>query len=141
MMQITHLGGDRFAVRIRGHELVTDQPVDAGGDDAGPTPTELFVAGLAACVAFYAGRFLRRHVDASVPISVACSYDMSADRPARVTAVRLSLDVPATLPDDVRDGLLRAAEHCTVHNSLQTPPDVRISVASVREAVPAAVGR
>jgi putative redox protein len=117
---------------------VTDQPRDAGGDDAGPTPTELFVAGLAACVAFYAGRFLRRHLDTSVRFSVACSYDMSVDRPARVTAVRLTLDVPAALRDDVRDGLLRAAEHCTVHNSLQTPPDVLILV---RDAAPAGVGR
>jgi putative redox protein len=32
-----------------------------GGGDVGPTPTELFVAGLASCVAFYARRYLRRH--------------------------------------------------------------------------------
>lgn len=138
MIEIAHQSGDRFTVRIRGHELVTDQPADAGGDDAGPTPTELFVAGLASCVAFYAGRFLRRHADASVPFSVACSYDMSADRPARVASVRLTMNVPTALPDDVRDGLLRAAEHCTVHNSLRTPPDVRISV---RDAMPADAGR
>jgi putative redox protein len=138
MIEITHVSGDRFVVRIRDHELVTDQPRDVGGDDAGPTPTELFVAGLAACVAFYAGRFLRRHIDASVPFSVACSYDMSVDRPARVTAVRLTVDVPTTLHDDVRDGLLRAAEHCTVHNSLRTPPDVLISV---RSAASAGVGQ
>lgn len=137
MIEITHLSGDRFAVRIRDHELVTDQPADAGGDDAGPTPTELFVAGLAACVAFYAGRFLRRHIDTSVPLSVACSYDMSVDLPPRVTSVRLTVDVPTMLRGDVRDGLLRAAEHCTVHNSLRTPPDVRIAV---RDAVPAGSG-
>jgi uncharacterized OsmC-like protein len=136
MIEVAHHEGDRYTVRIRGHELVTDQPVDAGGDDAGPTPTELFVAGLAACVAFYAGRFLRRHTDVSV--SVACVYDMSDDRPARVTAVRLSVDVPTTLRDDVREGLRRAAEHCTVHNSLRTPPDVHISV---RDSVPAAATR
>jgi uncharacterized OsmC-like protein len=126
MIQVTHQDGDRYTVRIRGHELVTDQPVEAGGDDAGPTPTELFVAGLAACVAFYAGRFLRRHTDSSV--SVACTYDMSEDRPARVIAVRMSVDVPTALRDDVREGLRRAVEHCTVHNSLRTPPDVHISV-------------
>ena len=138
MIEVAHQAGDRYTVRVRGHELVTDQPMDAGGADAGPTPTELFVAGLAACVAFYAGRFLRRHIDAAVPFSVACAYDMSEDRPARVTAVRLSVDVPTPLRDDVREGLRRAAEHCTVHNSLQAPPDVRISV---RDVVPAGAGR
>jgi putative redox protein len=138
MIQVTHQSGDRFAVRIRDHELVTDQPTDAGGDDVGPTPTELFIAGLASCVAFYAGRFLRRHADASVPFSVACSFDMSVDRPARVASVRLTVNVPTALPDDVRNGVLRAAEHCTVHNSLRTPPEVRISL---RDAVPANAGR
>jgi hypothetical protein len=63
---------------------------------------------------------------------------MSVDRPARVRGIRLTVDVPAALRDDVRDGLLRAAEHCTVHNSLRTPPDVCISV---RDAVPALSGR
>ncbi len=135
MISVAHLASDRYAVRIRDHELVTDQPVDGGGDDSGPTPTELFVAGLAACVAFYAGRFLRRHVETSVPFSVTCSYDMSADRPSRVTSVRLTLDLPTMLDDDVRAGLLRAAEHCTVHNTLRMPPDVDISV---RDALPSA---
>lgn len=132
MIEVSQGRGDRYTVRVRGHELLTDQPVDAGGDDAGPTPTELFVAGLAACVAFYAGRFLRRHTDASV--SVSCAYDMSADRPARVTAVRLSVDVPTTLRDDVREGLRRAVEHCTVHNSLRQPPEVDISVRDLARA-------
>jgi len=132
MIEVSQRRGDRYTVRVRGHELLTDQPLDVGGDDAGPTPTELFVAGLAACVAFYAGRFLRRHTDA--PVSVACAYEMSADRPARVTAVRLSVDVPTTLRDDVREGLRRAVEHCTVHNSLRQPPDVLISV---RDLAPA----
>lgn len=136
MIQVAHDDGDRCTVTIRGHELVTDQPVDAGGGNAGPTPTELFVAGLAACVAFYAGRFLRRHTDGAV--SVACSYDMSHDRPARVSAIRLLVDVPTALREDVREGLRRAVEHCTVHNSLMTPPDVRISV---RDATLAGAGR
>lgn len=126
VIEVAHDEGDRYSVSIRGHQLVTDQPVSAGGDDAGPTPTELFVAGLAACVSFYAGRFLRRHTEDSA--SVVCSFEMSQDRPTRVLAIRLQVNVPTALRDDVREGLRRAVEHCTVHNSLRTPPEVRISV-------------
>jgi putative redox protein len=57
-LQVRHLGDDRFAIDVRGHEIVVDQPVDAGGQDTAPTPTELFVASLAGCVAFYARRYL-----------------------------------------------------------------------------------
>ena len=49
---VQHEDGDRFQVLVRGHRLVIDQPVADGGTDAGPTPTELFVAGLASCVGF-----------------------------------------------------------------------------------------
>src|SRR6266498_6065514 len=60
-LAVTHLSTDAYEIDIRGHRLTVDQPVEAGGANLGPTPTELFAASLAACVGFYAGRFLRRH--------------------------------------------------------------------------------
>ena len=127
MITVTHEHGDRMAIRIRGHDLVADQPISEGGDDAGPTPTELFVAGLAACVGFYAERFLRRH-GPDAGLSVTCDFAMSTDRPSRVVAVDLRIDVPWALRDDLREALYRAVDHCTVHNSLRTPPAVRIEI-------------
>ncbi|MBN1150071.1 OsmC family protein [candidate division WOR-3 bacterium] len=34
----------------RGHEILSDQTPDYGGDDTGPTPLDLVVMGLAGCV-------------------------------------------------------------------------------------------
>ena len=136
MITVTHVRGDRMAIRIRGHDLVADQPMDAGGEDAGPTPTELFVASLAACVGFYAERFLRRHAP-DVGLSVTCDFAMSTDRPSRVASVDLRIDLPVPLRADLRDALLRAVDHCTVHNSLRTPPAVRMEI---RDSVTAPVG-
>ena len=127
MITVTHEHGDRMAIRIRGHDLVADQPISEGGDDAGPTPTELFVAGLAACVGFYAERFLRRH-GPDAGLTVTCDFAMSTDRPSRVVSVDLRIDVPWALRDDLREALHRAVDHCTVHNSLRTPPAVRIEI-------------
>ena len=53
MIAVSYLGGDRLHIDVRGHELSADQPVEDGGGDTAPTPTELFVAGLSACVGFY----------------------------------------------------------------------------------------
>jgi putative redox protein len=119
---------DRFSVRIRGHVVMVDQPVEDGGDDMGPTPTELFVAGLAGCVGFYAERFLRRHGLTADGLRVACEFDMAEDRPARVSAIRLTVDVPALLTPQQRVALERVVEHCTVHNSIRQAPDVRIDL-------------
>lgn len=127
-MRIEHEGGDRYRVRIRGHELVVDQPAVDGGEDAGPTPTELFVAGLASCVAFYAGRFLRRHRLPTEGLTVECSFAFAEDRPARVGKVAMAVRLPEGFPEERRAALLAVVEHCTVHNSLRQPPEVEIAL-------------
>lgn len=55
-IEVSHVDGDAYAVEIRGHRLPVDRPEEAGGQDTAPTPTELFAASLATCVAFHCGR-------------------------------------------------------------------------------------
>ena len=125
-MRVDYCDGDRFEISIRDHVVTVDQPTDIGGDDLGPTPTELFVAGLASCVAFYARRYLRRHkLDAS-GLCVETSYGMAA-KPARVSHVELQIRLPLDLPRERREGLLAAAAHCTVHHSITTAPEIAVS--------------
>jgi putative redox protein len=127
-IRVDHATGDQFAIAVRGHAVTVDQPVVDGGDDCGPTPTELFVAGLASCVAFYAGRYLARHDIDPGGLAVDASFEMGA-RPARVADIRIDVHVPPGLPEERREALLAVASHCTVHNSISTPP--RISVGLV----------
>lgn len=127
-LRVDHVTGDRFTIGIRDHVVTVDQPVDMGGDDTGPTPTELFVAGLAACVAFYARRYLRRHKLDQTGLTVETTYRMGT-KPARVTEVQMQIHVPGDLPPARRDGLLAVASHCTVHNSITTAPEIRVGLA------------
>jgi putative redox protein len=124
-MTVRHQGGDRFEIDVRDHRVIVDQPIWAGGSDKGPTPTELFVAGLASCVAFYAERFLRRH---SLPVrglEVRCEFAMDSQA-ARVASVQLGVVVPAFLNEGHRRALLAVVDHCTVHNSIRQGPEVGI---------------
>lgn len=132
---VTPIAGDHFAIDVRGHRIEVDQPVAAGGSDAAPTATELFVASLAGCAAFFVGRFLRRHGVDDREWSVRCGYHWSEDRPSRVTIVEVELLLPGGLSDEVRNGALRAADRCTVRDSVRSGLDVRTSV---REAAPVA---
>jgi uncharacterized OsmC-like protein len=127
-MDVRFVVGETYEATVRGHRIMVDQPVDAGGDDRAPTPTELFVASLAGCVAFYAGRYLTRHGFNRDGLAVSASFEMAADKPARVARVKLTVRVPADLPDDRRPALTAVIAHCTVHNSLTAPPAVAIEL-------------
>jgi uncharacterized OsmC-like protein len=125
---VSHDGGDRFTVDIRGHRLTVDQPIEDGGLDTAPTPTELFVAGLAACVAHYARRYLARHDLPTEGLAVETRFSM-ATRPARVDRIDVCLHLPDGVPDERRAALLAVASHCTVHNTLENAPHVVIGLA------------
>jgi putative redox protein len=129
---VRHLGGDRLRIDIRGHELHTDQPVEDGGEDTAPTPTELFLGSLASCVAFYGQRFLRRHGLSTEGFTVSCRYAW-AENPHRVGEIDLTVDAPGLIPEQ-RQAFERVIGHCTVHNTLLKPPEVRIRVASAQAA-------
>ena len=132
-VRVDHLTGDEFTIGVRGHRLTVDQPVAAGGRDTAPTPTELFVAGLASCVAFYARRYLARHDLPTEGLAVDAVYEMGS-RPARVSAVDLRLHLPPGVPESRREPLLAVASHCTVHNTLTTEPDVVVRLAEPEAA-------
>jgi len=127
-LEVRYLAGESYAIDVRGHEVLVDQPPPHGTDVAA-TPTELFVAALASCVAFYAGGYLTRHGVCRAGLRVAAEFEMATDRPARVSRVRLRLSVPPGLPAERRAGLVAVAAHCTVHNTVRQAPEVSIELA------------
>ena len=92
-LTVASLGGDRHRIMVRGHEIVVDQPVESGGEDAGPTPTDLFVASLASCVAHYARRGLGAGGEGP---TVRCTWRMSETPPWRVAAIAIDVTLPAS---------------------------------------------
>jgi putative redox protein len=125
---VSYVGGESYAVAARGHALLTDQPVAAGSADTAMTPTELLVASLSSCVAFYAGRYLARHGLSRDGLHVGAAFSTATDRPARVAKVRLTIRVPGGIPPGREAALLAVASHCTVHNTLRQPPDIAIEL-------------
>jgi uncharacterized OsmC-like protein len=127
-VSVTHDGGDRFSIGIRGHVVRVDQPESDGGTDSAPTPTDLFVASLASCVAFYARRYLLRHDLPQEGLRVSAEAEFGA-KPSRVAAITVALTLPDGVPEDKRAALLAVASHCTVHNTLEHPPQVLVHLA------------
>jgi putative redox protein len=125
---VTYESGDRFDIAIRGHVIHVDQPESDGGTDTAPTPTELFVASLASCVAFYARRYLKRHDLPQQGLTVSAQAESGA-KPSRVASMTIIVTLPDGVPEGKRQALLAVASHCTVHNTLTHPPEVLVQLA------------
>jgi putative redox protein len=101
------------------HRLLTDEPVDIGGDASGPAPHELLPAALAGCVSTTLVMYARRNHWDLGQVTVGVDYDhRSTPRHADI-AIELTGDLtPGQL-----ERLERVAAACPVRRSIETGID------------------
>lgn len=126
--------GGKFTqlMRTASHEFFADEPDSFGGDDLGPTPYDLLLAGLGACtsmtIKMYADRkgiplqevyieleHSREHVDD-------CDTCNNSDN--RIDAIYRSIKLSGELSDKQRADLMRIADRCPVHRTLENRIDI-----------------
>jgi uncharacterized OsmC-like protein len=126
-LSVSFHGGTRHDIVSRGHRIVTDQPVEDGGQDAGPSPVELFVGSVASCVAYFVGRFCARHGISQDGLSVEAEWAM-AENPHRVGRIDLAIHLPLRTTPEMKERLMKVALGCTVHHSLAIAPTIDIKI-------------
>jgi uncharacterized OsmC-like protein len=124
-VKITHLDQVKFAIQSRSHSIVCDQPAENGGEDSGMTPPELLLASLGSCAAFYAVQYLktRNFAESGVEVSVTAAKLKS---PARLGNFQIRVACPVSLTEEQTEGLTRSVHHCLIHNTLLSPPEIKI---------------
>ena len=117
------------------HRLVADEPRPIG-EDQGPTPYDLLLAGLGACtsmtVRMYAARkgwplervrvtlrHSRIHAKDCADCETSTSWIEHIDR---------DIELSGDLDDTQRQRLLQIAEHCPVHRTLTSEVDIATSL-------------
>ena len=133
-VKITHLDKVRFAIHSRSHSIICDQPTENGGEDSGMTPPELLLASLGSCAAFYAMQYLKARNLAETGVEVTVTAE-KLRQPARVGNFRVQVVCPVSLTEEQTEGLMRSVHHCLVHNTLLTPPEIKIELAISELAV------
>src|SRR5690349_20384576 len=100
----------KHMVQVREHQLTVDEPLDSGGEDAGPDPQELLAVSLASCTAITMEMYANRkgwdlgHVEVDVeyhPAERGCP-----------TKFELVLRLPDDLPEEQAERLLVIAAKC-----------------------------
>jgi uncharacterized OsmC-like protein len=126
-VKITHLDHVKFAIQSRSHTIVCDQPAENGGEDSGMTPPELLLASLGSCAAFYAVQYLKTRNLAQSGVEVSITAE-KLKQPARLGNFRIHVVSPVSLTEEQTEGLMRSVHACLIHNTLLTPPEIKIEL-------------
>jgi putative redox protein len=123
-------GKMKHVVHVRDHTFPVDEGAAAGGEDAGPTPHDLYDAALGACkaltVLWYASR---KHIPVD-DIAVTVERDDTDER-AGTYRLRATLALTGPLTEPQRQELLNVAGKCPVHKLMtQVTTEIRTDLAS-----------
>ena len=109
-----------------GITLKTDAPKDIGGDASAFSPTDLVAAALAACVLTTVAMFAERHELDLTGMTAHIAKEMTTT-PRRIGHLPLTVHLPASVSDEMRQALERVAHTCPVHASLHPDVDAPIT--------------
>jgi len=129
-----------FAQEVRAgrHLLTADEPAAMGGHDTGPTPYGYLLAALGSCTAMTLRLYARRKKLPLDHVAVRLRHDRihaadCADCEARDGKIELferEIVVTGDLNADQRADLLRIADKCPVHRTLEAEAVIRTRLAS-----------
>ena len=125
---VTSLTNLRNEVRYgEGHTLITDEPVAAGGEDAGPDPYTLLLAALGSCISMTTMLYARRkgwplervHVRLRQQrIHAEDCNECEHTKDGFVHRIERSVSFEGNLTDEQLSRLQEVAHKCPVHRTL-----------------------
>ena len=123
---VRSLGNLRQEISAGAHTFYADEPVDAGGDNAGPDPYELLLAALGACTSMTLQQYARRKgwplEDVEVRMSHRRDYARDCEdcdtQPVQIDQIERRITLKGQLDQAQRTRLLEVAEKCPVHRTL-----------------------
>jgi putative redox protein len=125
-MAIAVIGKEHYKTEVTtsGHSVFVDEPVDVGGTDTAPAPSEFLEVALASCTAITIRMYADRKGWAVKKISV----DVSISKDDKLTRFDRKILLQGELSEEQRARLLQIANSCPVHKVLSNPIEVNTSL-------------
>lgn len=128
----------QLEVKARAHAIVSDVPTSVGGKDTGMTPHEMFLGGIAGCIAdtlwMYANTKKLDLQELSVTISESLVDDPNGSG-QKIPSITEQIEVKGNLTKDQVRKLHALAPKCPVHKLFTGPKQISTTIAHVAPPV------
>ncbi len=122
----SHIGKELYRTEIAspsGSTLLSDEPLDRGGQNKGLSPTELLAASLAACTSVTLRMYADRKGWDLAEINT--HIELVRDDLVNKTAIERSIQLIGNLDETQKARLLAIANNCPVHRILNNPIEIK----------------
>jgi uncharacterized OsmC-like protein len=129
-------GADSFKQEIVAgkHRLIADEPLSAGGGDAGPDPYDYLLASLGVCTSLTVGFYARRNrwPLENVTVSLWHSRIHAKDceecetKEGMLDRIDVEIDMTGSLNAEQHKKLMEIAAKCPVHRTLTSEINIRL---------------
>ena len=135
MSVVVRSRGSGFAqeIVVREHRLTADEPMEAGGTDAGPNPYELLLAALGSCTSMTIELYARRKnwPLEGVVVRLAHTKIYAVDcaecdsKVGILDRIDCELELHGPLGEEQKSRLLEISEKCPIHRTLTSEINIR----------------
>ena len=126
-----HLGDKNYRTVMHAgrHELISDEPVDSGGEDLGPDPYDYLLMSLGSCsvitMKMYADRKNWQIEELFVELlHYKKEIEGKGDRPEKRDVIEKEVIVKGDLTDEQVDRLIEISKKCPVHRTLMNSIEI-----------------
>ncbi len=101
-----------------GHHWLADEPLEAGGANKGPSPTELLLSSLGACTAMTVRMYAERKGWPLTGVEVQLEFNPEDTPAGEGNDIRRTITLQGQLNHEQRERLLDVANKCPLHKVL-----------------------
>ena len=124
-INVSFLDNLRLEASFDDFKITTDQPIRYKGDGTAPSPFDYFLASSALCAAYFVKVYCKARDIPTEDIKV--SQNNIIDPENRYNQIfKIDVELPESLSEKHRKGILAAMERCTVKKVIQTTPEFQI---------------